>query len=186
MSISWVHRADHGNGLTYVMSCVCVSVFLNVCNIAVWWNLVTGFRVTVTTQDRYNSATLAGAELAAVRSVSVSCHVSEFCHSGWTDRAGIWHRCFSRTYIFALCCKEIRLPPKQGYFCLQVCFKLWTLEISQQHSFTPGLKLSFSANPSHHSLPFLLLDWLHGFPGLFTDTSEHIRFFLSALPVLHC
>jgi len=89
-------------------------------------------------------------------------------------------------YIYlTLCCKEIRLPPKQGYFCLQVCFKLWTLEISQQHSFTPGLKLSFSANPSHHSLPFLLLDWLHGFPGLFTDTSEHIRFFLSALPVLH-
>ena len=24
------------------------------------------------------------------------------------------------------------------------------------------------------------------FPGLFTDTSEHIRFFLSTLPVLHC
>ena len=43
---------------------------------------------------------------------------------------------------------------------------------SPLHSFTPGLKLSFSANPSHHSLPFLLLDWLHGFPGLFTNTSE--------------
>ena len=57
---------------------------------------------------------------------------------------------------------------------------------SPLHSSTPGLKLSFSANPSHHSLPFLLLDWLHGFPGLFTDTSEHIRFFLSTLPVLHC
>jgi len=25
--------------------------------------------------------------------------------------------------------------------------------------------------------PFLLQDWLHGFPGLFTDTSEHIRLF---------
>jgi len=24
------------------------------------------------------------------------------------------------------------------------------------HSFTPGLKLSFSANPSHRTLPFLL------------------------------
>ena len=57
---------------------------------------------------------------------------------------------------------------------------------SPLHSFTPGLKLSFSANPSHHSLPFLLLDWLHGFPGLLTDTSEHIRFFLSSPPVLHC
>ena len=29
---------------------------------------------------------------------------------------------------------------------------------SPLHAFTPGLKLSFSANPSHHSLPFLLLD----------------------------
>ena len=29
---------------------------------------------------------------------------------------------------------------------------------SPLHSFTPGLKLSFSANPSHHSLPFLLMD----------------------------
>ena len=45
------------------------------------------------------------------------------------------------------------------------------------HSFTPGLKLSFSANPSHRNLPFLLPDGLHGFPGLFSDTSEHIRFF---------
>jgi len=35
---------------------------------------------------------------------------------------------------------------------------------SPLHSSTPGLKLSFSPNLSHHSLPFLLLDWLHGFP----------------------
>ena len=35
---------------------------------------------------------------------------------------------------------------------------------------------SFSANHSHRSLHFLLHDWLHGFPGLFTDASEHIRF----------
>jgi len=46
------------------------------------------------------------------------------------------------------------------------------------HSFIPGLKHSFSANPSHCSLPFLLRDWLHGFSGLFTYTSEHIRFLL--------
>ena len=47
------------------------------------------------------------------------------------------------------------------------------------HSFIPGLKLSFSVNPSHRSLPFLLQDWLLGFPGLFTDTSdEHIHFLL--------
>jgi len=36
---------------------------------------------------------------------------------------------------------------------------------------------SFSANPSQRSLSFLLRDLLHGFPGLLTDTSEHIRFF---------
>ena len=34
-----------------------------------------------------------------------------------------------------------------------------------------------SSNPSHRSLPFLLQDWLHGFPGLFTDTSQHTRFY---------
>ena len=48
---------------------------------------------------------------------------------------------------------------------------------SPPHSFISGLKPSFSANPFHRSLPFLLQDSLHGFPGLFTDTSEHIRFF---------
>jgi len=44
-------------------------------------------------------------------------------------------------------------------------------------SFIPCLKSSFSANPFHCSLPFRLQDWLHRFSGLFTDTSEHIRFF---------
>ena len=34
-----------------------------------------------------------------------------------------------------------------------------------------------AANHSHRSLLFLLPDWLHEFPGLFTDTSEHIRFY---------
>ena len=36
---------------------------------------------------------------------------------------------------------------------------------SPTHSVIPGLKPSFSANPSHCSLPFLLPDWLHGFPA---------------------
>jgi len=48
---------------------------------------------------------------------------------------------------------------------------------SPPHSFISGLKPSFSANPSQCSLPSLLQDWLHGFPGLFTDTSEHARFY---------
>ena len=65
-----------------------------------------------------------------------------------------------------------------------ICYKvhnqpLWhhSHHPSPLHSSTPGLKLSFSTNLSHHSLPFLLLDWLHRFPGLFTNTSEHIRFY---------
>jgi len=56
-------------------------------------------------------------------------------------------------------------------------FILITISIpSPPHSFIPGLKPSFSANPSNCSLPFRLQDWLHGFPRLFTDTSEHTRF----------
>jgi len=53
--------------------------------------------------------------------------------------------------------------------------------LSPLHSFTPGLKSSFSANPSHSSLSFLLQDWLHGLSALFTDTSEHIRFYFVVL-----
>ena len=45
------------------------------------------------------------------------------------------------------------------------------------HSFITGLKPSFSANPFHRSLPFFIQDWLHGFPRLFTDISEHVRFY---------
>ena len=45
--------------------------------------------------------------------------------------------------------------------------------------FIPGLKLSFSANPSHCRPSFLLLKYLLcGFPGLFTVISEHICFLL--------
>ena len=43
-----------------------------------------------------------------------------------------------------------------------------------------GLIPSFSTNPFHRSLPFLQ-DWLHRFPGLFTDTSVHIRFYFLVL-----
>ena len=37
---------------------------------------------------------------------------------------------------------------------------------SLPHSFTPGLKPSFSTNPSLRNLHLHLLDWLHGLPGL--------------------
>jgi len=49
---------------------------------------------------------------------------------------------------------------------------------SPPHSFIPRSNLPFSASPS--PLPFFLLQdlgLLHGLPGLFTYTSEHIRFF---------
>ena len=49
---------------------------------------------------------------------------------------------------------------------------------SLTHSDIPDLKPSFSANPSQSA--FLLLlhqDSLHGFPRLFTVTSEHIPSF---------
>jgi len=50
---------------------------------------------------------------------------------------------------------------------------------SPTHSFIPGLKPSFSANPSHCSPSFLLLEYLlRGFSGLFTVISEHICFLL--------
>ena len=54
--------------------------------------------------------------------------------------------------------------------------------------FHSRLKSFFSVNLSHRSLPFLLPEWLYGFPGLFTDTSEFwaYPFLLSSFPVLHC
>ena len=43
------------------------------------------------------------------------------------------------------------------------------------HSRLKALKPSVSANPSNRSLPFLLPDWLHGLPGLFTDIYWYCR-----------
>ena len=64
---------------------------------------------------------------------------------------------------------------------LQTAF---TTEQPPTHSFTPGLKPSFFANPSHCSPSFLLLKYsLHGFPGLFTVISEHICFLLLVFSV---
>jgi len=49
---------------------------------------------------------------------------------------------------------------------------------SPTYSFIPGLKPSFSGNPSHRSLFFIsssgLTTWI---PQTFTVTSEHIRFY---------
>jgi len=56
--------------------------------------------------------------------------------------------------------------------------RLTTHHSLPSHSVIPCLKPSFSVNPSHRNLPFRH-DWLwqHGFPGLLTDTSDHVRFY---------
>jgi len=60
------------------------------------------------------------------------------------------------------------------FICQQSYLLLFGIP-SPTHSFIPGLKPSFSANPCHCSPSFLLLKYLqHGFPGLFTVISEHI------------
>jgi len=63
--------------------------------------------------------------------------------------------------------------------------RLTTLIIRHPSVFYSVLKkTSFSANPSHRSLIFLLRDLLYGFPVQFTDTFEHIRFcFLVRFPL---
>ena len=58
-----------------------------------------------------------------------------------------------------------------------------TLIPSSSHFFTPRLKHSISANPSHHILLFLLQDWLQGFPELFTEVLR-IYGFLKTFPYL--
>ena len=58
--------------------------------------------------------------------------------------------------------------------------------VSPTHSFTPGLKLSFSANPSHCSPSFPLFKYsLRWFPRLFAVISEHICFLLLIFLFLH-
>ena len=52
---------------------------------------------------------------------------------------------------------------------------------SPRHSFIPRLKPSFSANPFHRSLPFLLQDYDYMIPRTFTVTAEHIRFYFLVL-----
>ena len=64
---------------------------------------------------------------------------------------------------------------------------LTTIIFHDPLTLTPCLIPSFSANPSQRSHVFLLQEWLHGLPSLFTDISEHIRFyFLVFLPLFSC
>jgi len=60
---------------------------------------------------------------------------------------------------------RINLPcqPSSCGYCLN--------ELLTSHFFIPGLKTSFSANPSYCSLFFILPELLHGVPGLFIRPS---------------
>jgi len=62
---------------------------------------------------------------------------------------------------------------------LTVILIIIIISLSPPHSFIPDLKPPFSANPSHRSPSFSSSGLnIHGFPGLFTVTSEHIHFLL--------
>jgi len=84
---------------------------------------------------------------------------------------------------------KVLLPPGPGPHIIRGCLAPSTPQ--SLHSFIPGLKPFSFANPSHRSLPFLLQDWLGPtwFPGLFTDTSEHIHlllFYFFCFPLFSC
>ena len=64
------------------------------------------------------------------------------------------------------------------YISKQSYFLLFGIP-SPSHFFIPGLKPSFSVNPSHCSPSFVLKYSRHGFSGLFTVISERICFLLS-------
>ena len=75
------------------------------------------------------------------------------------------------------CAEHLTVESYTVFICQQSYLLLFGI-LSRTHSFIPGLKPSFSANPSHCSPSFLLKYSLHRFPGLFTVISEHICFLL--------
>jgi len=82
------------------------------------------------------------------------------------------------TGVDGICAEHITVESYMVFVCQQSYLLLFGFP-SPSQSFFPGLKPSFSANPSHCSPSFLLLEYLlRGFPGLFTAISEHICFLL--------
>ena len=78
--------------------------------------------------------------------------------------------------VDGICAEHLPVVSYVVFICQQSYLLLFGIP-SPTHSFIPGLKPSFSANPSHCSPSFLLLKYsLQGFPGLFTVISEHICF----------
>ena len=81
------------------------------------------------------------------------------------------------------CAEHLTVECYTVFICQQSYLLLFGIP-SPTHSFFPGLKPSFSANPSHCSPSFLLLKYLlRGFPGLFTVISEHVFSTFSFLSV---
>jgi len=77
-----------------------------------------------------------------------------------------------------ICAEHLTVESCTVFICQQSYLLLFGIP-SPTHSIIPGLKPSFSANPSHCSPSFLLLKYsVPGFPGLFTVISEHICFLL--------
>jgi len=80
--------------------------------------------------------------------------------------------------VDGICAQHLTVESYTVFICQQSYLLLFGIP-SPTHSFIPGLKTSFSANPSYCSPSFLLLKYsLRGFPGLFTVISEHICFLL--------
>jgi len=83
------------------------------------------------------------------------------------------------------CAEHLTIESYTVFICRQSYLLLFRIP-SPTHCFIPGLKPSFSVNPSHCSPSFLLLKYsLHGFPGQFTVISEHICFLLLVFLFLH-
>ena len=87
----------------------------------------------------------------------------------------------SRSFL-PVCFPSSLMEPTPGFFPSTTDYSLqfWLTQSYEWHFFHRfhRLRPPFSANPSHRNLLFRLHDWLRGFPGLFTDTSEHINPFL--------
>jgi len=89
--------------------------------------------------------------------------------------------CLLLIEIYKSCSKNLANTLAYFIVLLSFTYPLSVLLVPSTHHprhpspllFHPCLK-PFSAHPSNGSLPFLQ-DWLHGFPTVFTNTSEHIR-----------
>ena len=100
----------------------------------------------------------------------------EFCPSkiAWSDVREIFLGYFSPFFSFS-CFFSFLDRTFTHYFSKSVTYLLGTYNFVLFIHYI--ILFIFYFIFSHRILPFLLRDWLHGFLGLFTDTSKHIRFY---------